>query len=339
MTEPRENPVLVEVYRNNVIESCHRGSVLVVDHYGKTIFSLGDVTRDVYPRSSIKLFQTLPLVESGAADHFNLTDQEIALACASHNAESIHVETVLSWLKKIDLDVESLENGPDLPLSKHAKYELLKSGGQPGKVHQNCSGKHTGMLTMAKYLGVSTKGYSEHDHPTQRNWMKSFSELIDIDVAQLPWERDGCGLPAICMSLERLAYGCALFANPKNLSNSKQSAIKRILNSIANHPLMIAGSNRFCTEIIEKTKGEIFVKTGAEGVFAGVVPSAGVGIALKIDDGATRGSEVAMGAVLNKLGFIDDEMQSKLIQQLSPKIFNSQGNQTGRIVPSDVWEI
>ena len=332
------NPVLVNVNRNGVVESCHRGSVIVVDDKGNTVFSLGDVERNIYPRSSIKFFQAIPLIESGAADHFKLSDKEIALACSSHSAELFHVNAITAWLEKIGLDTNHLENGPALPFSDEAKYELFRNGLKPGRIHQNCSGKHTGMLSLAQYLGGKTRGYSEHSHATQQAWMAVLSDLVDIDVKALKWERDGCGLPAICMPMARLAYGCALFANPVNLAEKRKQAMNRILEAVKMHPLMISGTNECSTDVIEKSNGRFIVKPGAEGVYSGIIPEQGLGLAIKIDDGSSRGSEVALGAVLKKLNVLDNDLEKKLSPYFSPKILNSQNWQTGEVRPSEIWD-
>ncbi len=335
------NPVLAEVYRNNVVESCHRGSAVVVDSKGKTVLAIGDTDRKIYPRSSLKLFQAIPLLESGAADQFKLSDKEIALACASHNAEQFHIDAVHNWLHRLGLDTDDLECGPDFPMSdalnSTSKRKLLTDRGEPARVYQNCSGKHCGMLTLARHLGVQTNGYSEYQHPTQQAWMKTFSELVGIDATTLDWERDGCGLPAICVPMERVAYGWALFANPEVVGGRRGQAMSRIMSSIQAHPQMIAGTGRCCTDVIKATGGFVVVKTGAEGVYAGVLPELGLGLTLKIDDGATRGSEVALGGLLMKLGAIDSEIREQLGRHFEPIIYNTQKKATGKIMAASIW--
>ncbi len=332
------NPALVDVYRKNIIESCHRGSAIVVNHHGETVFSIGDTDRSIYPRSSLKFFQALPMVESGAADHFGVSDAEIALACASHSAEPVHTEAVRAWLERIGMGVEDLENGPALPLSDDMKANLYANREEPTRIHQNCSGKHTGMLTLAKFLGADTGGYSEHGHPVQKAWMTAFSELVDLDIPALEWERDGCGLPAICMPMKSLAYGCALFARPRAVGGLREKAITRIMSAIAAHPNMIAGTGRCCSDVIRETGGSVLVKTGAEAVYVGVIPEQGLGLAIKIDDGTTRGSEVALGALLEKLDALPAHAREPLARHFRPGIFNSQDFLTGEVVPSAAWD-
>ncbi len=333
----KDNPILVEVHRNNVVESVHRGSVIAVNDLGETVFSIGDVDRDIYPRSSLKLFQAIPLVESGAAEKYGLSDKELALACASHNAESEHTETVKNWLRRLDLDVDDLECGAVYPGNDSAKHQLIENKQPPGRAHHNCSGKHTGMLTLAQQLGMDTRGYSEHQHPTQQAWMQTLSELVEIDVKNLVWERDGCGLPAIYMPMERLAYGCALFANTGQVGGARGQAMKNIISAIQDHPDMIAGMGCCCSEVIKATQGRVIVKTGAEAVYIAVIPELKLGVALKIDDGSSRGSEVALGAVLKKLGAIDSSCYQQLNLHFEPPIINSQNKVTGKVCPSGVW--
>ena len=331
------NPVLVEVHRKNEVESCHRGSAIVVRDTGETVFSIGNTDRNLYPRSALKLFQAVPLVESGAAEKYGLTDEEIALACASHNGEDRHASGVEKWLARLGLSPGDLENGPAFPMFDPAKFRMISSQSGPTRVHHNCSGKHAGMLTLSKYLHAGTRGYSDYDHPSQIAWMNTLSELVEMDVWELGWERDGCGLPALCMPMERLAHGCALFARPDRVGGRRGQAMSKIIQAIVSHPGMIAGTDRCDTAVLVATAGKIIVKTGAEAVYAGMVPGEGLGFALKIDDGASRGSEVALGALLKRMGALDEAVYQGLSRYFQPEIMNSQGILTGRILPSAAW--
>ena len=333
------NPILAEVYRNNVVESYHRGSAVVVDSQGRTVLAIGDANRKIYPRSSLKLFQAMPLLESGAADEFALSDEEIVLACASHNAERFHTDAVQSWLQRLGLDSGDLECGADFPLAAGMKRALLAGGEKPAPIHQNCSGKHAGMLTLARHLGVATSGYSEYAHPVQQAWMKTLAELVEIDVSTLDWERDGCGVPAICMPMERVAYGCALLARPDVVGGQRGQAMAKIMSAIQAHPRMLAGTGRCCSDVIRTSADGgsfLVVKTGAEGVYAGVLPKQGLGLTLKIDDGATRASEVALGGLLRQLGAINAKTYVQLARYFAPKIYNTQKKQTGRISAASI---
>ncbi len=326
-----ENPVLVEVCRNGVVESWHRGSAVVFDADGDMIYQAGEVNRSIYPRSSLKFFQAIPLVESGAAQAFGLGLEEIALACASHNAESIHIKTLVRWLEKIGLPTQALENGAEYPLFKAEKNRLIRENIKANQLHHNCSGKHIGMLNVARHLGLETSGYSEHTHPTQRLWMQAFSELAEIDVQALPWERDGCGLAAIYMPIQALARACAKISRVDKLKGVRRQTMQTILGAVAAHPQMIAGTNRCCTDVIKATRGEVLVKTGAEAVYIAVVAKLGLGLALKIDDGSTRACNAALGALLLRINAIDSSLYDSLHQHFKPEIMNSQGYKTGEI--------
>jgi L-asparaginase II len=332
-----QNPILVEVIRNGVVESKHSGSAVVVNTDGEVVYAIGDYQRHIYPRSAIKPLQAIPLLESGAAEHFDLSDKEIALACASHNSEDIHVNAVKQWLNKLELNVDSLECGAALPSYRAAAHHMIANGVKASKAHHNCSGKHCGMLTIASHLLPQVGGYSAHSHIVQQIWMNTLSELIDEDVSKMHWEQDGCGLPAIYMPMLKLAQAFSRFADTEKQPGARGSSMKKILSSLAQYPEMIAGSERCCTAVIKETKAKVIVKTGAEAVFAGVIPHLKLGFALKIDDGATRASEVALGALLSKVSAIDEQEKQRLNVFFEPKIVNSVNHQTGIIKASNAW--
>lgn len=334
----RCNPILARVIRGDAVESVHRGSAVAVDTRGGTVFSLGDPSRLIYPRSAYKFLQGIPLLESGAADALGLGEQDIALACASHNAEPMHTERVSAWLDRLGLSDDDLECGAALPQHDATAHKLIRAGRQAERKHHNCSGKHVGMLMLAHHLGQPTSGYSDYYHPTQRAWRLVMSEMIGLDTEALVWDRDGCGMPALCMPMDALARGYARFANCADFPAQRATAMKRIISSIARYPEMIAGTGRCCTAVIEKTGGRVLVKTGAEGVFAGVVPERGIGFALKIDDGATRGSEVALGGLLGALGVLRADETDALKPWFRPAVRNSQDYVTGWIEPSAEWK-
>ena len=332
------NPILVSVIRKSHIESYHRGAVVVVNALGEQVFALGDINAKTYPRSSLKLFQTIPLLATGAADKYQLSDKQIALACASHSAESVHIDVVTDWLGSLDLNETHLECGASLSMEQSVFETQLIRGDRADRIKHICSGKHAGMLTLSKFLDFQTRGYSEYAHGSQKAWMTSLSKLLGEDVFSMDWEKDGCGLPAVHMKLERLAYGYAQFANDQFEDDKMKKAMGRIIRAIRLHPEMIAGSQRCCTAVIKKTAGEVIVKMGAEGVYGGVIPSLGLGFALKIDDGATRASEVALGGLLGYLGVLSEESKQALKPFFNPDIFNSQGNLTGSIQPSHLFK-
>ena len=330
------NPVVVDVYRNQTVESRHRGAVVAVDRVGDVVFQLGDIDALVFPRSSLKPFQAIPLVESGAAAHFALSEQELALACASHNAEALHQQVLSRWMLRAGLNPEQLECGASLPYDEETRHEHLRGGLGPGRHLHNCSGKHTGMLTLAKYLGLPASGYSSLQHGTQQVWIDVLSELTDIDIRTMPWDKDGCGLPAFALPLRALAVAFSKFTSRGKLTKNRYIAMRSIADAMRAHPDMVAGRNRCCTATMQMGNS-LMVKTGAEGVFGGVCLSSGLGFALKIDDGASRAADAALGALLQTLGILDAKSHAAARQLYQPDLYNSQGVVVGRIAAASAW--
>jgi L-asparaginase II len=284
------NPVIVEITRGGVVESRHRGAYAVVDSAGKLIASAGNIAAEVFPRSAIKAFQCLPVVESGAADRFAFTDEELALACASHAGEAEHVRVARQMLAKTGNIEADYECGTHWPTDSHALHDMVRAGKEPGPVHNNCSGKHAGMLALARQLGVDSHGYTKVVHPVQQAIAKTIGELCNIDLGQQPWGIDGCSVPTWAIPLRNLALGFARFT-------TRGPAAGRIVAAVRAHPFMVAGTGLFCTRLMRAVP-RVFVKGGAEGVHCGAIPHAGLGIALKCDDGAGRAAEAAMAAIL-----------------------------------------
>jgi L-asparaginase II len=294
------NPVIAEVTRGGMVESRHTGAYAVMDASGKLVAAGGDIAEAAFPRSSVKAFQCLPVIESGAADRFGFTDEELALACASHAGEAPHVRVAASMLAKAGMSETQYECGAHWPYDVSAQHDLVRHAQQPRAIHNNCSGKHAGMLALARQLGVEAEGYTKIDHPVQRAVARTMSELCDVDMDAQPHGIDGCSVPTWAVPLRNLALGFARFASGATLSESRKTACRRIIEGVRAHPFMVSGSNRFCTRVMQAVP-RAFVKTGAEGVFCGAVPHAGLGIALKCDDGASRASESAMAAVMASL--------------------------------------
>jgi L-asparaginase II len=323
------NPILVNTLRGEVIENRHRGAIAVCDPHGRLVHAWGDVDALVYPRSSIKALQALPLVESGAADHFQLSDAELALACSSHGGEPEHTAAVHSWLTRLDLDENALECGPHAPSNDEAAAALIFDHVAPGRIHNNCSGKHTGMLATSRFLEETTHGYIEREHPSQQRWIDVLGEMTDLDMQRLPWSRDGCGIPVIAMPLKALATAFARIAAPDDLPTARGSAIDRITTAISAHPFMVAGTGRLCTEIMELTGRRVIVKTGADGVYTAALTDKNLGVALKIDDGKSEAAQVAILAVLTKLDSMHAAELEALAQRCRMPITNTRGILTG----------
>ena len=297
------NPVIVEVTRGGIVESRHTGAYAVVDGAGHLVASAGRIDCAVFPRSAIKAFQCLPVVESGAADRFSFTDEELALACASHSGEPEHLRVARLMLTKAGNAEADYECGAHWPTETQALHALVRSGNGPGPLHNNCSGKHAGMLALSHQLGADHHGYTTIDHPVQRAIARTMGELCDIDLGQQPWGIDGCSVPTWAIPLRNMALGFARFAR-------RGPAADRIITAVRAHPFMVAGTGRFCTSLMTAVP-RAFVKTGAEGVACACVPHAGLGIAFKCDDGAGRAAEAALAAILASLNVWTAEETAK----------------------------
>jgi L-asparaginase II len=328
------NPVLVELTRGAVVESVHRGSVAISDARGKLVFALGDIALPVYPRSSLKPIQALPLLESGAADAFQVSEEEIALACASHSGEPMHTERVAAWLARLGLAEQDLACGTHPVRYEPVAEDMIRHGEKPTRIHNNCSGKHTGFLAVARQWNVATAGYERHDHPVQQAVARATSELGGI-APDLPWGIDGCAAPNFALPLSAFARSLAQFADPADLSPERTKAVRRIFAAMVAHPELVAGTGRACTILMRACRGRVAVKTGAEGVFAAIVPETGLGIALKIDDGAGRAAETAIAFLLDRMGLADHEAVRDMIHT---PLVNTRGSVTGERRPAAALE-
>lgn len=330
----REKPVVIEVTRGAMVESRHLGAAAIMSPDGKVVESWGDIDAPVMARSAIKPIQAIPLIESGAADRFGLTDTQLSLACASHNAEPRHVAAVRDWLTKIGLSEADLECGAQAPTRLAMFERFLKEGTPLTPVVNNCSGKHTGFLTTAVHLGEPTKGYIGANHPVQKRIATIYGELGRFDPARAPSGSDGCGIPTLGVPLRSMATAMAVMADPSRLKQSRVAAIVRIRAAMNAEPFFMAGTGRLCTRINGALPGVAQIKTGAEGVYCGILPTFGVGIALKIWDGTTRASEVAMATILRHLGLLDTH---RYADALSPPVRNAVGARIGDIRPATSW--
>ena len=312
MTNPVTNPIAVEVLRDGRVESFHRGSVAVCDAQGSVRLALGDVESPIFPRSALKPIQALSLLETGAADAFAVSDGELALACASHNGEAKHVDAVSRWLSRLDLSEDALACGPHWSLSEAVARAMALRGNQPSSRHNNCSGKHAGMLTTARHLGEEIEGYETVEHPVQIKVRDTLSEMSDHDLGDAGAAVDGCSVPAYAIPLSGLARAFAKLSHVDDSPGIRALACQRLVSAMTSYPFMVAGTGRYCTSVIESGNGQLLVKTGAEGVMAAALPDIGVGVAVKIDDGARRAAEAAMSAVLLAVGGLPEETRAGL---------------------------
>ncbi|MEQ8355000.1 MAG: asparaginase [Kiloniellaceae bacterium] len=328
------DPLLVEVTRGDQVESRHRAAVAVADTDGKLVLSVGDYERPVYARSAIKSLQAMALVETGAAAAFQVTDAELALACASHSGEKRHVGTVTAWLARLGLSVGDLECGPQLPGFEPALIELLASGGAATAAHNNCSGKHSGFLTLARHLGAPTRGYVNYEHPVQQRILGVLEAMTGLDLGAAPRGIDGCGIPVIGIPLGNMALAMARLGNPADQPEDRQAACAEIRRAVAAHPFMVAGSGRFDTRVMELTGDRALIKTGAEGVYCAALPELGLGVAIKVDDGAGRAAEVLMGRLLRHFNILNDDQSAALGGLSTAPVLNRAGLPVGEIRPA-----
>jgi L-asparaginase II len=327
------DPMLVEVLRGPMVESFHRGAVVVADADGGVVLHIGDIDRPVFPRSAVKAIQALPLVESGAAEEYGYGNRELALACASHSGEAGHVDLVRDVLTRVDLDERALECGTHWPLSQDATIALARDGGEASALHNNCSGKHAGFLCTCRRMGLDHRGYVAFDHPLQHRIRTTMSEVTGVAHDARNAATDGCSIPTYAIPLKALAHGFAKMTTGKGLSEERAGAAKRLLGACMAEPFYTSGSGTADMTIMGAAPGRIFAKTGAEGVYCAAVPELGLGVALKCDDGAARASEVMISAVLARLLKSDAALSSRLQNIATPAISSRRGAEVGRLRP------
>ncbi len=325
--------VLVEVTRGPVTESRHSGAFAVVDAAGRLVWGAGDVHRAILPRSATKPLQALPLIETGAADAYGFGDVEIAMASASHRGEPRHVEAASAMLARAGLAEPDLECGAHMPSQRRAAAALIREGREPSQLHNNCSGKHAGFLCTACHAGEATRGYIGFDHPAQRRVTAALGEMCGLDLARVPHARDGCGIPVFDVPLIALARGMARLADPSGLPASRASAASRIRKAMAAEPIYVCGEGALVTSVMQAAP-DVLVKNGAEGVFAAILPRLGLGVALKIDDGAMRAADLAIVTVLRTLGCFDPSQEAALAGFLHPLVHGVAGFEAGEVRPT-----
>lgn len=332
--------LLVEVRRGSITESRHYGHLAVVDGDGQLLSSRGAHDVVTYLRSSAKPHQAVPLLASGAADHFRFTDKEIALACGSHNSEAEHTEVAVSMLEKIGLDERALHCGSHEPYSEETARELKRRGEKPGPLHNNCSGKHAMMLALSRYLKAPVKDYESLEHPVQQLIAETIAEFSDVPVSEMGIGVDGCAAPNFAIPLRAMAVMYARLVRPPVwLSDAKRAACARVVRAMLAYPEMVEGRGELDTELMKACGGQLISKVGAEGLYtAGALPSArfpkGLGIAFKIEDGDKNDRARSPLAVelLRQLGLADAVAASALAKFVRPVIRNHRGDEVGEAV-------
>lgn len=330
---PDPAPLSVEVTRGPMVESRHLVHVVAVDGDGRILRQWGHAEEPVFPRSAIKMIQALPLIETGAADAYGLSPKELALACASHSGEPKHVSTAAAWLERIGLDHTALECGSHWPTNEEATRGMAVRGETPSALHNNCSGKHTSMLSHARHLKEDPRGYIGIDHGVQRRVSAAIGELTGTDMARVPVGIDGCAIPTFALPLKAFAHGLARMASGKGLPTDRARAARRLLAAMGAHPDMVAGTGRFDTTFMGAIKGRITTKGGAEGVWAAALPDHGIGIALKTVDGTGRAGEIALIEALKTLDLLRPDEVDAVAALARPAIRNRNGTVVGEIRP------
>jgi L-asparaginase II len=331
------NPVLVEVWRGPAVESVHRGRVAVVDASGGVVLALGDLDARVFPRSAIKVLQALPLVASGAAERFGLSDEELALACASHNGEPAHVTTARSVLTQLGLDDTVLECGSHWPYLDTAVRAMAVAGETPCPLHNNCSGKHAGFVCLGTHLSGGDargflSGYVQPEHAVMREVGQAIEAATGSPLADAPRGVDGCSIPTYALPLRSLALAFARVGSGQGLSPEHAQAALRLRQAVARAPFMVAGTGRFDTQVMALLGERVFCKVGAEGVYCAALPELGLGVAVKIDDGNNaRAAEVAMAALIERLLPLEGEAAALLASRSDLCLRNWRGIEVGRL--------
>lgn len=322
---------LTEIWRGPFLECVHSGHAVVCDDTGQIVEAWGDPGAVFMPRSSAKMIQALPLIESGAAKAFGLTDTQLALACASHNGAAIHTDPVRAWLGDLGLEDDDFRCGPQMPKDRAAFNHLIRVDDKPCQFHNNCSGKHAGFLTLSKHLGGGSE-YTDPDHPVQQAGFEAFENTTR--ETSPGFGIDGCSAPNYACTMHGMARAMAFFAAAQDGANLRQTAAVRLWQAMVTHPELVAGDRRACTELMRATTEPVALKTGAEGYFSAIIPHRKLGVAVKVTDGAVRGANCAIAAILVRLGVLDADHPATRRFMNAP-ILNRRGIETGVIKPAD----
>ena len=320
----------VEVLRGDVVEARHTVHVVVTDAHGRVVARLGDGDGLTYYRSAAKPFQALPLVEEGVVSRFGISLPELALCCASHEGEPEHVAAARSILTKVGVDESLIRCGAHLPFGADASQELLALGGQPMPIHNNCSGKHAGMLALAVGMGWDPVDYHLPSHPVQDRMLREILRWTALGKTEVATGVDGCGVVCFAVPLFQIASSFARFS----VAVADNDGPAEIVRAMTTHPFMVGGSGRACTQVMEAAAGKAFVKLGAEGTYIGGVPASGLGFAIKVEDGGRRAVEVALIRVLEELGVLTEAAVTAISHHRNPIVYNTRGEAVGEIRPA-----
>ena len=326
-----DDPLRILVNRNQAVESVHEIDIALCDADGQVILGMGAIEKPIFPRSAMKPLQAIALLELLAEKGDGqpvLTMAERALICASHNGEAFHSKAVKTLLAKFNISPDKLICGAHWSLDQQSLIEQVRALDAPDKTHNNCSGKHAGMLILALLLTGSVAGYAEFSHQAQQRILGVLEMMTGTDLMTHSHGIDGCGAPVYSAPLGNWARAFALFAGGGILPMTRERACLDLRKAIAENPLYIAGHNRACSAV-NKAYGEaITVKVGAEGVYSAAFHELGLGLMLKTRDGNKRGAEVALGAVIRAIGY---QMPDALTPYFTPILRNWAGTEVGDI--------
>ncbi|UYN99655.1 MAG: asparaginase [Devosia sp.] len=325
------NPILAEAVRGNWVENRHRGAYVIVDADGSVIASAGDVDRPVFPRSAIKSMQALAIFDRHATEKFHHTPQELALACASHHGEGDHVSNVSHFLERMGLSDADLECGAHMPTNDKAREALRAAGLDPSPLHNNCSGKHSGMLSVALAMGVPTQGYVTREHDVQKAVRAAVEYVIGEDLTEDRCGTDGCSIPTWAAPLRAWAKGFARMATGSGLDAGHAAGARALFDAATSHPHLVAGTGHLDTRVMQAFGGRLMQKGGAEGVQCGAIRDKGWGYALKCDDGNMTASHVMIAALLLKHADPDAGQRAVLEQFVRQPTKNVRGTIVGEM--------
>ncbi len=318
----------VEVTRADTVESRHRVHAAVIGPDDVLIAAARDSALVTMWRSCAKPFQVMPLLTSGGFDSLNWGDEELALACASHGGEPEHVAVASRMLASVQLEEGDLACGAHEPLSVRGARILRESDHAPSRLHNNCSGKHAAMLARAKTAGWATVGYEAAEHPVQRSCLGEVSAWTGVPLDDMPLGVDGCGVAVMALPLDRMALA---YARLGRAVHAGEEPALRVITAVRKHPHLFGGTDRFDTVMLEETDGSVFTKVGAEGVHTVAVPALGIGLAVKVEDGALRAQHVAVLRALQALSVLPADLPPRLADFINRPIRNTRGEAVGMI--------
>lgn len=322
---------MVELWRGGLLESSHAGHAVICGADGEIVEAWGDPAAVIFPRSSCKMLQALPLIETGAAKAAGLTEAQLALSCASHLGAAIHTDMVTRWLGDLGLSENDLRCGPQEPDDRLARDGLIRAYEAPCQIHNNCSGKHSGFLTLNKHLKAGSE-YTEVDHPVQKAVRDAFEDMTG--ETSPGFGIDGCSAPNFATSLHGLARAMARFATASDSGDARNRAAYRLARAMVSHPELVQGAGGSDTELMQAMGRRVATKNGADGVYIAIVPELRLGIALKIMDGAARAKEAAIAALLVHVGALDASHPVTL-ERLGVDLHNRRGLRFGELRISD----